>query len=213
MSSDNARRKAKVKEYARRIADCVRRGDYGPEHVVNRYARGGKGWHAFEQGLKESLGSIYVPPHGRLSTVTAAQVDAPQKVAKTSLLFVYGTLKKGYGNHARYLSSSRFVGDAVTLDAFAMSSGAIPFVCPARFVPNPIFHGHVRGEVYEVDRATRDATDRLEGHPDFYTRSAADVMLLSTNERIKAEMYLILRPLGSYLDRPDVTRRLEWRGA
>ena len=46
-------------------------------------------------------------------------------------VFVYGTLKKGFGNH-RFLRGSVFLGNARTNDHFALYESGIPFVIEKR---------------------------------------------------------------------------------
>lgn len=87
------------------------------------------------------------------------------------LVFVFGSLKKGFGNH-RLLQDSEFIEPAVTKDAaFKMVSyGGFP----------GMYHGGdtaIHGEVYEVDDETFQRLDRLEGHPNFYQREQVQVHL------------------------------------
>lgn len=75
---------------------------------------------------------------------------------RTTKLFVYGTLRRGCGNH-RLLDGSEYHGIAV-LDGYRMVSlGGFP----------AIYRGEkgdtVTGEVYEVDAATLRRLDSLEG--------------------------------------------------
>lgn len=78
-------------------------------------------------------------------------------------VFVYGTLKQGFGNH-RLLRNSKFLGKAETQPIFTMISlGAFPAVLVDGDVA-------IKGEVYEVDENTMQQLDWLEGHPNFYRR-------------------------------------------
>jgi gamma-glutamylaminecyclotransferase len=87
-----------------------------------------------------------------------------------TLLFVYGTLRRGGPNHA-LLAGARFVGGATTAERYALFVEDFPYLAPA-----PAVH-HVRGEVYAVDAATLAEVDRLEGHPTWYERRATRVVL------------------------------------
>lgn len=79
------------------------------------------------------------------------------------LVFVYGTLKKGYGNH-RLLAQSMFVGKAITEPNFTMLHlGGFPGIVQSGDTA-------IHGEVYRVSNATLTQLDRLEGHPTFYER-------------------------------------------
>lgn len=84
---------------------------------------------------------------------------------KPTRVWVYGTLKNGYGNHG-LLRGSIFVGEAVSPNIFK-----IKCVSPSGGFPI-IMHGYdaVLGEVYDVDDATLRALDRLEGTPHMYQR-------------------------------------------
>lgn len=81
------------------------------------------------------------------------------------LVFVYGTLKRGYPNNGR-LDEGRFIGPAVTRAGFAMwDYGSFPMVARPRKA------GYlVSGEVFLVDDEGLAGCDRLEGHPRFYQR-------------------------------------------
>jgi len=86
-------------------------------------------------------------------------------------VFVYGTLKQGYGNH-NFLENSEFVGNAYTFDKYSLYIDNIPFV-----VNVPV--SHIQGELYRVDQKTLSEVDRLEGHPYFYKRKRVNIKLES----------------------------------
>jgi gamma-glutamylcyclotransferase (GGCT)/AIG2-like uncharacterized protein YtfP len=81
-------------------------------------------------------------------------------------LFVYGTLKKGYGNH-HIIADAEFLGTAKTprnYDIFPVHpAGGFP-IC----VENGKFH--VLGELYKINEKILARCDQLESHPDFYRR-------------------------------------------
>lgn len=90
-----------------------------------------------------------------------------------TLVFVYGTLKKGHGNHgliagfinvdhSKYTGENKFVGHDKILGRI-YSLGGFPGL---KEHPD----GKVHGEVYEVDAPTLERLDRLEGHPHMYER-------------------------------------------
>jgi gamma-glutamylaminecyclotransferase len=80
-------------------------------------------------------------------------------------VFVYGTLKKGFGNHG-LLENSKFVGAAITHCKYPMwCSGVFPYMADVQGVGKLIF-----GEVYEVDEKTLNRLDVLEGVPHHYVR-------------------------------------------
>lgn len=83
--------------------------------------------------------------------------DGPQKV------FVYGTLKKGYPNHDRFLSKATDLGPA-TMSGLLFHLGGFPAMNLSESFTT------VRGEVYQVGWDEMLQMDRLEGIPDFYDR-------------------------------------------
>ncbi|MED5389334.1 MAG: gamma-glutamylcyclotransferase [Pseudomonadota bacterium] len=79
------------------------------------------------------------------------------------LVFVYGTLKKGYSNH-HYLRRARFVGEALSLPQFQLFDlGAYP----GAWRPG---EQRLQGEVYAVDALTLASLDYLEEVPRVYRR-------------------------------------------
>jgi gamma-glutamylaminecyclotransferase len=86
------------------------------------------------------------------------------------LVFVYGTLKKGFSNH-RLLASSELLGRARTVKKYAMYSTGLPIVVKEE-AASTIF-----GELYRVDEVTLVYLDSLEGHPDWYRREEVEVLV------------------------------------
>lgn len=87
-----------------------------------------------------------------------------------TLLFIYGTLRRGGPNHA-LVEHARFLGAAKTARRHALFVDGIPYLAAV-----PEVH-HVRGEVYAVDAETLAVLDRLERHPTWYERRAIEVVL------------------------------------
>jgi gamma-glutamylcyclotransferase (GGCT)/AIG2-like uncharacterized protein YtfP len=90
------------------------------------------------------------------------------------VVFVYGTLKEGYGNHRYHLGDGRgtFLGYGVTKKKFRMLDGGFPVVINYE---TDIPEGRVQGEVYGVYADTMADLDALEGYPDMYTRSEEQI--------------------------------------
>jgi gamma-glutamylcyclotransferase (GGCT)/AIG2-like uncharacterized protein YtfP len=83
-------------------------------------------------------------------------------------VFVYGTLRRGEANHGR-LAGARYVCRAATAARYELLDlGAFPALTTGGRTA-------VVGEVYEVDQATLDRLDLLEGHPGFYRRVFLDL--------------------------------------
>jgi gamma-glutamylcyclotransferase (GGCT)/AIG2-like uncharacterized protein YtfP len=79
------------------------------------------------------------------------------------LIFVYGTLKRGWGNNI-ILHDQRFIQECHTFESkYEMYSlGGFPGVVRG--------NKRIYGELWEVDDAALKRCDTLEGHPDFYQR-------------------------------------------
>lgn len=81
----------------------------------------------------------------------------------TVLVFVYGSLKRGFENSPYLDHASLLIADATSPAEFNMISlGAYPGLV--------LGHDQVQGEIYEVDRKTLDLVDRLECNGNFYVR-------------------------------------------
>jgi gamma-glutamylaminecyclotransferase len=119
----------------------------------------------------------------------------------THTVFVYGTLKHGYGNHRAFLQDSEFVGKGVTVRPFLMKTTT---GFPVVFETNQ--QGHpVSGELYEVNNDTLRGLDSLEGHPNWYRREEILVDVENTGIQQSAWMY-IGQPHGfASRNLPDVT--------
>jgi len=78
-------------------------------------------------------------------------------------VFVYGTLKVGFGNNY-LLRGSECLGVAKTQEYYSMTSSGIPFV---HHTPKQTT---IKGELYKVNKNTLHQLDMLEGHPNWYKR-------------------------------------------
>ncbi|MCL4112889.1 UNVERIFIED_CONTAM: hypothetical protein GTU68_023855 [Idotea baltica] len=96
-------------------------------------------------------------------------------------IFVYGTLRKGYGNH-RLLKGSKLVCNAKSVEKYTMTAAGIPFVSRKPLV-------EITGEVYEVPDDQLPSIDALEGHPHAYKREPMSYINLDTKEQGEAELY------------------------
>lgn len=81
---------------------------------------------------------------------------------------VYGSLRKGFGNH-EFMRGANYLGDALVEDFEMYSLGSFP-VC----VPKDGESVYV--EVYEVDMHTLEGLDMLEGYPSFYDRRVVNTV-------------------------------------
>lgn len=96
------------------------------------------------------------------------------------LIFVYGTLMAGCGNH-RLLDGATLIGDVRTTPDFTMLHlGGFPGVVREGTTS-------IIGELYEVDDPDMlNRLDRLEGHPTFYRREE-----ITIDDGRKVEVYLL----------------------
>jgi len=123
-------------------------------------------------------------------------------------VFVYGTLKRGFCNHA-LLDEAEFIGEATTVERFGFYLGADDYAPEVEEIPYLYRHPKVtdetisvHGEVWEISPTILRQLDRLEGHPDWYQRENIQVQMDS--EAIMA-VQAYLRP-GSP---PDTYRPIE----
>lgn len=76
------------------------------------------------------------------------------------LLFVYGTLKRGFVNHEPYMASAEFLGTVKTCETFPL------VLHGASYTPVLVDTGgrghRIQGELYRIDNPTLDELDRLE---------------------------------------------------
>jgi gamma-glutamylcyclotransferase (GGCT)/AIG2-like uncharacterized protein YtfP len=79
------------------------------------------------------------------------------------MIFVYGTLKSDQWNND-YLEGADFITKH-NLMGYKLFTNGIPFM-----VKTAIPDDRVAGEIWEVNEDTLEMLDRLEGHPNWYTR-------------------------------------------
>jgi gamma-glutamylcyclotransferase (GGCT)/AIG2-like uncharacterized protein YtfP len=132
--------------------DERRRGDHTP---------GRWGWEldkvqAFDEPIPCAGALSFWSVPKAAADLVAAQLDA------RDLVFVYGTLKRGHGNH-RVIADGSFLGED-RIPAVMHDLGAFPAVRLDAAAT-------VYGEVFSVDPQTLARLDRLEGHPTFYQRT------------------------------------------
>lgn len=136
----------------------------------------------------------------------AQQDDGP---AVTTLVFVYGTLMRGFRNH-RLLAQGgcHYLGRGETRPQYTLVDlGPFPGLLDVGTT-------RVRGEVYEVDAPTLAKLDRLEGHPRFYERKpvalARRPASLRTPNRTSRTISAYFLPREEYGHRPLIVTG-DWR--
>lgn len=98
-------------------------------------------------------------------------------------IFVYGTLRRGFGNH-RAMANARPLGVGRTTARYDLRVDDLPFVMPGAT-------SRVRGELYEIDEAHLARLDAFEGHPKWYRREQVGVEM-ENGATMLAWMYLYL---------------------
>jgi len=109
------------------------------------------------------------------TTVTGGEDTSTLPSESMTKVFVYGSLKKGYGNN-RLLLNAEFLGERVTASEYILGDVGFPYMFP-RAAFNEEFNSRnhslfkqVQGELYVVDEATLARLDRLEGEGIHYHR-------------------------------------------
>lgn len=97
--------------------------------------------------------------------------------------FVYGTLKKGFGNNY-LLEGSTFLGQAMTNKSYHMIDVGFPVL----LTQGPALYP-VNGEVYKIDQETLVNLDHLESEGRLYDR-IADTVTMETGEEVRAYYYV-----------------------
>ena len=93
-------------------------------------------------------------------------------VLEDNLVAVYGTLKKGYSNYNRFLTSSKHVGKGKTQDNYPLIISGLPYLLDMKGI------GHnVEVDVFKVTDAKVKELDALEGHPHWYRRSQIPIKM------------------------------------
>jgi gamma-glutamylcyclotransferase (GGCT)/AIG2-like uncharacterized protein YtfP len=96
---------------------------------------------------------------------------------ENNLIFVYGTLQRGHGNH-RLIQDQEFVNTATTNDKYILTANGIPFVGKSQQVCQ------VKGELFRLDSVeTMSTVDALESHPLWYRREIIKVTDADGNEQ------------------------------
>ena len=124
-----------------------------------------------------------------------------------NLVFVYGTLKKGFRN-ADLLSDATYITDCITQAEFNMKSyGAFPILLEYEEV------AFIKGELYKVNSETLALLDELESLGELYDRRF--IMLEGIDEPVMC--YFIITPNEAFIDEYDgkitnINNIQEWVG-
>ena len=100
-------------------------------------------------------------------------------------LFVYGTLKKGFGNN-HLLHDADYICTAISVDKYNISGYGFPCDYPNE-------DGKLlQGEIYLLSDKDFINTDMLEGNGSFYNREIRT--FISDGKKIDAWIYIIMQP-------------------
>ena len=117
-------------------------------------------------------------------------------------VFVYGTLKKGYGNNLLLTrGDSTFIDDAQSVEhTYQMcSNGGFPMIKDRLEEAQEL--GAVMGELYQInDVQTFLALDTLESNGILYQREQRDFLCLEDNVIVSAWVYLYLQEMPETFD-------------
>jgi gamma-glutamylcyclotransferase (GGCT)/AIG2-like uncharacterized protein YtfP len=130
---------------------------------------------------------------------------------RNPLVFVYGTLRQGQGNH-RLLKRDgvSLVGKGKTAIKYRMFVAGVPFVSNVdhpEYVPFP--RTNIVGELYSVPPEVFKSLDALEGHPVVYERRFTQVLLDGQTRRIQAWLYFYDVASGYYVPSGDFAKFME----
>jgi len=114
--------------------------------------------------------------------MTTIEIDSTR-----TTVFVYGSLKKGQGNHGLLRGAEELGRAEIDVQGRFIDLGWFPGVTDE--ISANITR--VKGELYRVDEEGLRAVDCLEGHPDFYGRCK-----LETTEGVRTWIYRL--PGASY---------------
>lgn len=130
----------------------------------------------------------------------------------TDLMFVYGTLKRGFGNNDRCLKGAIFKGEATTTTAtYRMLRIGFPIVFDALLSE---VGSYISGEIFQVDVEHIATCDRLEGHPRMYRRMVRSFGLKGPKrtQLVKASIYIWQGETKGEVIKPDDRNVLTWDG-
>ena len=106
--------------------------------------------------------------------------------AFNNLVFVYGTLKRGFHNNHHFSKlESRFVGEATTLHPYSMFNTKYNFPALLRGGYSHI----IQGELYECSDKQMAKLDKLEGVPDLFVRK--EILVECKSQGFKVWCYFL----------------------
>ena len=106
-----------------------------------------------------------------------------------TVLFVYGTLKRGERNH-RLIADQRFLGPAVSAPKYrVLDLGPHPGL-----IPDANEGLSIAGELWDVSNCTLEELDDFEGLPDLFDRRVIE--LIGESQSVQAYFWVRAIPKG-----------------
>jgi gamma-glutamylcyclotransferase (GGCT)/AIG2-like uncharacterized protein YtfP len=123
------------------------------------------------------------------------------------LVAVYGTLRKGEGNH-RLLETSRYIGRGVTKEKGVMYGKGRGFpILRIPAIEGEEGSAYIQVEVYEVTPEVLRHLDLLEGYPQWYSRTPFKVIM---REKGEVEAFIYHQP--AYFGQPsNIIESGDWK--
>ena len=115
----------------------------------------------------------------RYKAIDTALVDKKSSLVN---VFVYGTLKRGYGNNRCLGKEAKYIGTAVTTAKYPMLDGGFPYL-----LDKPNEGHHIKGEMWQIPvKQLLSEVDRLEGYPTHYVRRVIEVVTTEGAHKVVA---------------------------
>ena len=129
--------------------------------------------------MRRRIGNLYPQPTAEeLEQIAQANAD----FLNNPIVFVYGTLRKGFGNHS-LLQDAEFISIGKTKHRYCMTASGCPFVSEHTKMTR------ILGELYRI-KTVEDwhHLDRLESHPTWYVRKQVEIEV-EGGKYVKAWLY------------------------
>jgi len=127
------------------------------------------------------------PPHSPFSFLSLSNLSLSSS-PKFHMLFVYGTLKRGFHWNNKFLSNSQFLCESVSVDVYPLVVGGsgVPYLLgdlPGSGKP-------IKGEIWSVDDVTLQGLDEYEGTSKGYYSRRVIKTKSALGKTIKANVYI-----------------------
>jgi len=102
----------------------------------------------------------------------AKEMDMKKYAKGKTLLFVYGSMKRGFRNNIR-LDKEVYFGDAITKEKYCMFP-SVNFTYPYALKEDKRWQ--LKGELYDITNIDISVIDDFEGVPKFYYRESIEII-------------------------------------